>query len=333
MGKEDIILFGASKLGQIAYIMLKDKYNIIHYCDNDNGKIGEKINGIEVIDSSYLAEYSRKIKVIITSHHYKEISMQLINIGFNNFEVFSVNINPINESNQIFHTSMGEVNLGSFLKTLDKDILLNNITFSRWGSYVLDYVFLKALALKFNVTKYLEIGSYIGESIDAVATVVNKCYSISLPDEELAEHFEHCGKSNFSSFFMHRHNNVIQYKGDSKTFDYSLIDNDLQLIFIDGDHSYNGVYIDTKNIFNIVDVEDVIVVWHDFKTSNGFLASVVNAVYDALPSSLHDKIYYVDNNLCGIYIPDKYIKEFSFSRDRNLLYSYEMSISVKENIL
>ena len=33
------ILFGASKLGRLAYDYLKDKYDIRYYCDNDDKKL------------------------------------------------------------------------------------------------------------------------------------------------------------------------------------------------------------------------------------------------------------------------------------------------------
>ncbi len=33
--KENVIFFGASKLGKIAKEFLENKYNIVNYCDND----------------------------------------------------------------------------------------------------------------------------------------------------------------------------------------------------------------------------------------------------------------------------------------------------------
>lgn len=331
MQRKDIILFGASKMGEIAYIMLKDKYNIIYYCDNDKTKMDKYINGIKIISVSELMQINNKTKIIISSDYYREISKQLTEMGINNFEIFSLNINPYSESSSDCYSNMKEVNLGRFLKSLGDEISFNNLTFISGGSGVLDYAFLKAIAIKFKITSYLEIGSYIGESMDAVSSVVSKCYSISLPDEELEEHFANKGMNNFSSYFMHRNRDIGQYKGDSKEFDYILIDKDIQLVFIDGDHSYTGVYKDTRNIFNFINTENTIVVWHDFKTNGEYRLPVINAVFDALPEKYHDNIYSVDNNICGIYIPSKYIDSFEFNKDKDKLYSYEVKLKIKEN--
>lgn len=78
-----IILFGASKLGVLAYEYLKDRYDICYYCDNDINKIGRTFNGFEVISVERLIELvmNQEFLVIISSQYYKEIGEQLVSKG------------------------------------------------------------------------------------------------------------------------------------------------------------------------------------------------------------------------------------------------------------
>ena len=86
--REDVIIFGASRLGEIALNILSDKYNILYFSDNDKSKWGKKFCSIEVISPEELTRYVNK-KLIIASMYYGEISNQLKDLGFNNIYVFS----------------------------------------------------------------------------------------------------------------------------------------------------------------------------------------------------------------------------------------------------
>ena len=57
--------------------------------------------------------------------------------------------------------------------------------------------------------------------------------------------------------------NIIHLYGDSKEFDFSSTKDEIDIYFIDGDHSYSGVKADTENIFRNRK-PDSFVVWHDF---------------------------------------------------------------------
>ncbi|MDI3546993.1 MAG: hypothetical protein PWR10_645 [Halanaerobiales bacterium] len=92
--KVDLILFGASTLGKVAFEILKRKYCIAYFCDNDKRKWGKKINNVEIKSPDYLKEnYKRdKNEVIITSSYYGEISKQLTEMGINQFKVFQTTL-------------------------------------------------------------------------------------------------------------------------------------------------------------------------------------------------------------------------------------------------
>lgn len=329
--KTDVVLFGASRLGQVAYLFLKEQCNILFFCDNDPNKWEKKVEGTDltVISPNKLKEIDN-LKIIITSSYSKEISNQLQNMCITNYEVFSVNISY----NCLYDIKIRELNLGKFIFDLDREIGLDNLTYLTGGSSLLDYVFLKAIILKFNLQTYLEIGTFMGESIAAISDLAKKCYSISLPDQSLDSFFKKINKRNFSRYFSYKKNNIIHYQQDSKLFNFEQFDEEIDLVFIDGDHSYEAIIADTVNIFNFINPKNTIVVWHDFKDyRNMYRMTTVNAVLNGVPKDYHNNIFSVDRNMCGVFLPEKYIPFFSFVSYSDKLYSYETRIKVKRNSL
>lgn len=91
--KDNAVLFGASKLGKIAFVALKDEYNICFFCDNDSSKWNKEFLGKKVISPKELITLNN-YEVIITSSYYNEISEQLLQLGINRFKIFEL-INKI----------------------------------------------------------------------------------------------------------------------------------------------------------------------------------------------------------------------------------------------
>lgn len=336
----DIVLFGASNLGKATFILLKNSYNIVWFCDNDPEKWGKSIEGIKIIPPSKLRDIDN-VDIVISSIYYEEIAKQLNSMGINNFKVFNFLLQDCptkgTEAKESREYNIRFLDLGAFLSSIHSDIRIEDMTFLAGGSGLLDYIFLKAVMIKLGLKTYLEIGTWMGESIVAVSEVAEKCYSISLPDDDkkVVDYFKDIlNKSNFSRYFSRGRENIVHFYGDSKTFDFSIIKDKVDLVFIDGDHSYEGVRKDTENIFNFVDVENTIVIWHDFKDiRNKYIETTVQAIFDALPANLHSKIYAVDANYCGVYIPDKYLGFFDTEEKQNVIYSYNISIKPKKCIL
>lgn len=338
----DIVLFGASNLGKAAYTLLKNNYNIVCFCDNDSEKWGKSVEGIEVIPPSRLRGMDN-VDIVIASTYYEEISKQLNSIGINNFKVFKFLLQdclikgPKAKIKELREYNIRFLDLGAFLSSIHTDIKIEDMTFLAGGSGLLDYIFLKAVMIKLGLKTYLEIGTWMGESIAAVSEVADKCYSISMPDDdkEIADYFKDIlNKSNFSRYFSRGRENIVHFCGDSKAFDFSSIKDKVDLVFIDGDHSYEGVRKDTENIFNFIDKESSIVVWHDFKDiRNKYIEPTVRAIFDVLPESLHKDIFAVDANYCGVYIPERYKAFFKSADNPDILYSYEVAAKVKLNEL
>ncbi|CAI3672839.1 TPR/glycosyl transferase domain-containing protein [Clostridium neonatale] len=82
------IIFGASKKG-IEALKHYGKEQVAYFCDNDPNKIGDFVDGIEVICIHDLYKMRKEIDVIIASAYEDEIIKQLTRLGLNNYRVFN----------------------------------------------------------------------------------------------------------------------------------------------------------------------------------------------------------------------------------------------------
>lgn len=329
---EKIYIFGASKLGEVAFKVLKDSHQILGFIDNDTKKHGNTFCEIPVYSPDIIT--SIDCQIIIGSSFRKEIELQLQNMGFLNFKTFTFGmVEPELYNSHLISNELTLVSANELINSVGPNISIENITFSNGGSTAMDYFFLKAVAIKQQAKVFLEIGAWTGESAATVAEVVDQCYSISLPDDHpsVSYAFDHfCHKENFSRHFSHNKENIINFQENSFEFNYDKIQKNIDLVFIDGDHSYQSICKDTENIFSKCGYEDTIVVWHDFKNLyNELVLTTYQAVKDTLPEQYLGNLFAVQGNYCGVYIPKKHQHLFNYNEDRNKVFSYKVELTQK----
>lgn len=323
-----ILIFGASTLGKLAYYFLENSNNIIGFIDNDIKKQGENFLSVPIMS---LAEAKNHIgtQIVVASEYKVEITAQLVREGVKNYTLFNAGL-----KNENISKNFELLNLGELLVSTPEALDLNNLTFAAGGSGILDYAFLCALMIRLKLKFYLEIGTYRGESIANISRYADKCYSISLPDDAIS-HLDSSGQgfpnSGFSRYFSKPIANIKHFYENSTSFDFSSIIDPLDIVFIDGDHSFNGILADTTNIFNFIDLEHTIVVWHDFKSKdNKFDTLAVSAISQALSPQILECVFGVDNSLCGVYLPTKYHHNFAFGLSKNQMFTYNVNMQIKK---
>ena len=176
-------------------------------------------------------------------------------------------------------------------------------SFLEGTSLITDILLLKKFASQFDSCKYLEIGSWRGESIANISENAAHCTTINLPKEEMINMNFKKEFIDLHGFFSKNLKNVRGIMHNSKTFNFNELDHDYNLIFIDGDHSYEGVLNDTKKTFNLRKDDKSIIVWHDYGYSPERVRfSTLKAILDGVPASNHKNLYHVSNTLCAVYI-------------------------------
>lgn len=205
--------------------------------------------------------------------------------------------------------------LGDGLPTIDLLDLLPAVNetvspyaFLEGGSMPIDLALLKALARRYDRCRYFEIGSWRGESVANVAAVAAECISLSLSDDEIRRAGWNERYVAISKVFSRDLKNVVHIGHDSKTFDYTPYIGQCDLVFIDGDHSYDGVRADTEHAFRLLRDDRSVIVWHDYMRSSEIdvMWGVVAGLLDGAPRDATRQLYHVSNTLCAIHIKGEF---------------------------
>jgi hypothetical protein len=168
-----------------------------------------------------------------------------------------------------------------------------------------DIALLKGLARRFKDCRYLEIGTWRGESLANVAAVAEGYTSLTLSHDELREMGEPETIIATEGYFSKGLPRTLVIHHNSRTYDFSALGR-FDLIFIDGDHTRAGVASDTRNAFKILKSVRSIIVWHDYAiTPERINPTVLHGISDGCPPEKFANIYHVSNTLCAIFTTEK----------------------------
>lgn len=189
-------------------------------------------------------------------------------------------------------------------------VSLGPMTYLDGGSLPTDLMLLAGLAERIKECAYFEIGTWRGESVATVSSRARSCHTLCLTDEEMRKRGMHPGTIESHGMFLKGLDNVTRLRGDSRRFEYGQLGRKFDLIFIDGDHHYDFILGDTKNIFRHLVHEKSIVVWHDY----GFHPDkvryeVMAAILDGLGPERAAKVYHVAHTKSAIYTGEKMLSK------------------------
>jgi hypothetical protein len=98
--------------------------------------------------------------------------------------------------------------------------------------------------------------------------------------------------------------NVTYIEHNSHTYDFSSLRNQFDLVFIDGDHSYQGVKADTTTAFGLLRGPTSAIVWHDYGIGPETVRwTVLAGILDGCPAERRAHLYHVSNTQCAVYLP------------------------------
>ncbi len=166
-----------------------------------------------------------------------------------------------------------------------------------------DIALLKALARKYKVKHYFEIGTWRGESVANVATIVPDCVTLNLPDLEILELGMSEDYVKMHRVFSSGISNIKHLEGNSHHFGFNPYFQQYDMVFVDGDHHYESIVQDTKTAFKLIEDEHKIIVWHDYALEPETVRwSVMAGILDGCPPEKRKNIYHISNTLCAIYL-------------------------------
>jgi len=198
------------------------------------------------------------------------------------------------------------------------------------GSLPTDILLLKELSKQIKECSYFEIGTWRGESVINVATTAKECYTLNLSKQEILQLGLSEKYAGLHSFYSKTANNITQLYGNSIDYGFSALNKKFDLIFIDGNHTYEYIKNDTEKVFKHLTHENSVVVWHDYAYNPETIRpEVLSAILDGIPSELGDNLYHVSNTMCAIYTNRK-LKSSLFEYPIIPTKNFKTSIKINE---
>lgn len=214
----------------------------------------------------------------------------------------------------------------------DFDGKLDTVAFLDGGSLITDLLLLKNVCKQFDDCKYFEIGTWRGESIINLVDVANDLNTLDLDikDYKTYNFTETYAKAH--GYFIKNNAKIKQHLGDSTKFDFAGLNKKFDVIFIDGNHHFDFVVSDTKNVFEHLIHENSIVIWHDYAYSPERIRfEILNAILSGVPKPFHKNLYHVENSMCAIYIPKQFETNFLQVYDNpKRIFSVEVKIKTEQ---
>ena len=188
-----------------------------------------------------------------------------------------------------------------------ESLSLGPMTFLDGGSLPTDMMLLAGLAEGIKDCAYFEIGTWRGESVTTLSSRTKSCHTLCLTDSEMRRLGMHEKTIESHRLFSKDLENVVQLRGDSRSFDFKGLNQKFDLIFVDGDHHYDFVRSDTQKIFENLVHDKTVVVWHDY----GFHPDqvrfeVMAAILDGVGSDRANRVYHVAHTKSAIYTGKSY---------------------------
>ena len=200
-----------------------------------------------------------------------------------------------------------------FPPELEKQSIKLENFLGHWGNVSIEELCKICLIVKFvQPKKILEIGTYNGmTTLQMALNSPSDCvtYTLDLPEEisaslqlsqldtYVSKHFKDKFGTSTGSYFKNRNDiKIIQKLGDSATFDYSEIGNELiDIIFIDAAHDYKNKEIDSEQAFKLLSKKGVII-WHNYNDVTN--PDVTKYLADI---SKRRKLFHLRNTMLAIY--------------------------------
>jgi predicted O-methyltransferase YrrM len=175
----------------------------------------------------------------------------------------------------------------------------------------MDMLFVVAIAKHRNARRIFEFGTYLGRTTCGLASIDESVlvHTLNLPVEEDPRYGSYIGQLIKKSPYQDR---IRQLFCDSRKFVTDPYASSMDFIFIDADHSHEGVKNDTEKAFQML-APGGVVIWHDFAPKS---PGVYGYLYEL---SRERSLFRIRNTCLVIYIDGVDASTFSPARIEAML--------------
>lgn len=171
------------------------------------------------------------------------------------------------------------------------------------SSPVNDYYFLCLLAKALNIKAYFEIGTWVGISaanISGNTSADTKIYTLDIPHDHPEIKIFNIPPEIFG-YYSKSCANVTHLKADSMYFDFSEYQNKMDLVFVDGNHSFDYVVSDSRNALTLLRDDKSVLTWHDYILGGELNKNVLCGILEGMPADEHKHIFYLEQSNMAVY--------------------------------
>lgn len=226
--------------------------------------------------------------------------------------------------------ALPQVDVNDFFASLGETItpVINvKADFTGGISPVNDYYMLCRIARAIKAEQYFEIGTWLGLSaynlhLNSKDTGV---YTLDIPpDHEEIELYKI--PEEVFGFYSKHIQSIHHLRADSKLFNYKPYSKSFDLVFIDGNHSFDYVINDSKIALELIKDEHSIIAWHDYILCGEINKNVLCGILESIPAEEHKHIVHLYQSNIALYsgtfdFPKKYFDQWKIP-----LHNYNLSI-------
>ena len=137
---------------------------------------------------------------------------------------------------------------------------INNYTYLDSTSKAIDIAFIKQMIKARKDVSYIEFGSWRGESLINIYKDAKETVSLTLSKQQMREFGFGEASVNASDFFIDKIDGIKRIQHNSQTYDFKDLKGKFDVVFVDADHEYPGVKIDTANAFTLLRDENSVII-------------------------------------------------------------------------
>ena len=141
---------------------------------------------------------------------------------------------------------------------------------------------LGSIVADFAPKQLFEIGTFDGRTTLNLwhnAPEDAKVFTLDLPPDQQT-HYE--GKGHSAKLKDVSTDRIIQLFGDSHQFDFGPYVSQIDLVFVDANHTYEAVVKDSQTALKLTEGRNGLIIWHDYESMPG-VTKAVNELIDRLP--------------------------------------------------
>ncbi|SCB42587.1 Predicted O-methyltransferase YrrM [Bradyrhizobium shewense] len=175
----------------------------------------------------------------------------------------------------------------------------------------MDMMFVVAAAKLRNAKRIFEFGTYMGRTTCGLASISKevKVFTLNLPPNEDQRYGPYIGRLIQDSPYKNR---IEQLFSDSRRFDTTNYAASMDYIFVDADHSYEGIRNDTLKAFEMLKPGGM-VVWHDYAPKSPGVFGYLQEL------SIERPLFRIRNTCLVLYVDGVDVKNFSPTKNVNFL--------------